>query len=97
MFMFSLWCLFQLSTAFVRQPLNLYIYFNIEFYIKLKNFLSDASGGVNEDSWQRLVVNGVLSDSSELFRLTYYGGVAHHLRKQVVYVIIMNTQQRFPT
>lgn len=35
------------------------------------------------DSWRHLVVDGVLSDSFELHRLTYYGGVSHELRKHV--------------
>ncbi len=44
---------------------------------------TDASAGVNNESWARLMVDGVLTDSFELYRLTYYGGVAHHLRKEV--------------
>ena len=43
----------------------------------------DASQGVDNESWNRLVVDGVLTDASELHRLVFYGGVAPHLRKQV--------------
>lgn len=43
----------------------------------------DASQGVTDETWQRLVVGGIITDSYELFRLTFYGGVVHHLRKEV--------------
>ncbi|XP_032778431.1 small G protein signaling modulator 2 isoform X2 [Daphnia magna] len=39
--------------------------------------------GINEENWKRLFIDGVVRDSHELFRLTYYGGISHHLRKQV--------------
>ena len=45
--------------------------------------VTDASCGVTDQSWQSLVIDGVLSDSFGLFRLTFYGGVAPHLRKEV--------------
>ncbi|EFX65737.1 hypothetical protein DAPPUDRAFT_332886 [Daphnia pulex] len=48
-----------------------------------RNNSCDENSGVNEKSWSRLVVDGVLSNSFELFRLTYYGGVEHNLRKEV--------------
>jgi len=43
----------------------------------------DASRGIDNESWNRLFVNGVLSDSSEFYRLVFYGGVAPNLRKEV--------------
>nr|CAH0109626.1 unnamed protein product [Daphnia galeata] len=47
-----------------------------------RNDLRDQNIGVNEENWKRLVVDGVLSNSYELQRLTYFGGVSNNLRKQ---------------
>ncbi|BFZ04787.1 hypothetical protein BsWGS_07825 [Bradybaena similaris] len=44
---------------------------------------ADASKGLTSQMWQRLCNNGVVTDSAEVYRLVYYGGVSHELRKQV--------------
>lgn len=51
--------------------------------LQLINRILDVCNGINEENWKRLFIDGVVRDSHELFRLTYYGGISHHLRKQV--------------
>ncbi|XP_026882973.2 small G protein signaling modulator 1 [Electrophorus electricus] len=43
----------------------------------------DASGGLTEEVWYRLLQNCSESDEHELLRLVYFGGVAPSLRKHV--------------
>ncbi|KAL0266337.1 UNVERIFIED_CONTAM: hypothetical protein PYX00_008911 [Menopon gallinae] len=43
----------------------------------------DSEEGVTVATWQSLCVNGGIQDSDKIFRLTYFGGVEHSLRKQV--------------
>lgn len=43
----------------------------------------DASEGLTRDKWDQMNVGGVITDKTEVFRLTYYGGVCHEIRKQV--------------
>lgn len=43
----------------------------------------DASEGLTRDKWNHMNVNGVITDKAEVFRLTYYGGVCHEIRKEV--------------
>ncbi|KAB0791167.1 hypothetical protein PPYR_02967 [Photinus pyralis] len=43
----------------------------------------NAKDGLSEAKWAELFVEGVLSDAEEVYKLTYYGGVAHALRKEV--------------
>lgn len=35
------------------------------------------------EKWLELCVDGVVSDFDEVYRLTYYGGIAHELRKDI--------------
>lgn len=42
-----------------------------------------AEKGLTKDVWNTLNVNGVISDSEEVLRLVYFGGVEHELRKEV--------------
>ncbi|XP_059487070.1 small G protein signaling modulator 2-like isoform X2 [Neocloeon triangulifer] len=44
---------------------------------------TDASAGLTEEKWLEMTSNGNLPDEAEVFRLTYYGGVAPSIRKQV--------------
>lgn len=44
---------------------------------------NDASEGLTRDKWNHMNVNGVITDKAEVFRLTYYGGVCHEIRKEV--------------
>lgn len=39
--------------------------------------------GITIEKWNELCVNGVVNDSDEVFRLTYFGGVCHELRKDL--------------
>jgi hypothetical protein len=43
----------------------------------------DASEGLTRDKWDQMNVDGIITDKAEVFRLTYYGGVCHEIRKQV--------------
>lgn len=63
----------------------------IQFVLKLvlknnnKN-LSLAAGaekGLTKDAWDTLNVDGVVSDSEEVYRLVYFGGCEHEIRKDV--------------
>lgn len=56
---------------------------------KLKSFnlnfkqLVGAENGLTKDVWDTLNVNGVISDSEEVYRLVYFGGCDHDIRKEV--------------
>ncbi|XP_076434538.1 small G protein signaling modulator 1-like isoform X2 [Babylonia areolata] len=43
----------------------------------------DASCGLTPEKWANICVNGVVTNSGEVYRLVYYGGVSHDLRKEV--------------
>lgn len=42
-----------------------------------------AEKGLTREAWESLNVNGVVSDSEEVYRLVYFGGCEHELRKEV--------------
>lgn len=42
-----------------------------------------ASNGITIEKWAELCVDGVVNDFAEVFRLTYFGGVAQELRKDL--------------
>ncbi|KAK9753228.1 RUN domain [Popillia japonica] len=42
-----------------------------------------ASEGLTFEKWVELCIDGVVKDSAELYRLTYFGGIAHDLRKDI--------------
>ncbi|EFA05501.2 small G protein signaling modulator 1 [Tribolium castaneum] len=42
-----------------------------------------ASDGITVEKWNELCIDGVVSDYEEVYRLTYFGGVAHDLRKEL--------------
>ncbi|XP_066255569.1 small G protein signaling modulator 1-like isoform X1 [Euwallacea similis] len=42
-----------------------------------------ASEGITMEKWAELCIDGVVSDFEEVYRLTYYGGVAESLRKGI--------------
>lgn len=44
----------------------------------------DANDGLTLAKWEAMMVDGVVTDSDEVFRLTYFGGVEHSLRKEVI-------------
>lgn len=47
-------------------------------------FIDGASEGLSKQKWKELMdENGVISNSLEVYRLTYYGGVEHEIRKEV--------------
>ncbi|KAI8740035.1 small G protein signaling modulator 1 [Biomphalaria glabrata] len=43
----------------------------------------DGKIGLTTEMWSKLCQNGIVTDSKEVYRLVYFGGVAHELRKQV--------------
>ncbi|KAF5286575.1 hypothetical protein FQA39_LY16258 [Lamprigera yunnana] len=43
----------------------------------------DAQNGLTQEKWHELFVDGTLHQPDEVYRLTYFGGVAHDLRKEV--------------
>jgi hypothetical protein len=43
----------------------------------------DASEGLTREKWENMNVDGVVINKEEVFRLTYYGGVCHEIRKEV--------------
>ncbi|KAJ8312140.1 hypothetical protein KUTeg_009513 [Tegillarca granosa] len=43
----------------------------------------DASAGLTEEKWKELYKDKIITDSAEIYRLVYYGGVAHEIRKEV--------------
>lgn len=42
-----------------------------------------ATDGLTEQRLQELCVDGVIENSTEIYRLTYFGGIAHDLRKEL--------------
>ncbi|XP_025089137.1 small G protein signaling modulator 1-like isoform X4 [Pomacea canaliculata] len=42
-----------------------------------------AGDGLTPEKWAEICVNGVVSNSGEVYRLVYYGGISHDLRKEV--------------
>lgn len=42
-----------------------------------------AEQGLTKDVWNTLNVNGIISDSGEVYRLVYFGGCEHDIRKEV--------------
>ncbi|PSN33187.1 hypothetical protein C0J52_20836 [Blattella germanica] len=43
----------------------------------------EAAEGLTKDKWEHMNVNGIITDKEEVFRLTYYGGVCHDIRKEM--------------
>ncbi|RZF42102.1 hypothetical protein LSTR_LSTR006695 [Laodelphax striatellus] len=43
----------------------------------------DGEDGLTEQVWTELTQSGQLTDSDKVFKLVYYGGVSHDIRKQV--------------
>lgn len=43
----------------------------------------DFGEGITVAKWQNLSASGGVENSDEIFRLTYFGGVEHSLRKEV--------------
>ena len=42
-----------------------------------------TSSGITPEKWPKLCVDGVVGDPAEVYRLTYYGGIDHELRKEI--------------
>ncbi|KAH9503178.1 Small G protein signaling modulator 1 [Bulinus truncatus] len=43
----------------------------------------DGKIGLTVEMWSKLCQNGIVTDAGEVYRLVYFGGVAHELRKEV--------------
>lgn len=39
--------------------------------------------GITPSKWSELCTNGVVSDYAEVYRLTYFGGIAQELRHEI--------------
>lgn len=46
-------------------------------------FTAGAEKGLTEEAWKSLYVDGVVTNSEEVYRLVYFGGVANEIRKEV--------------
>lgn len=47
-------------------------------------FLVDTEDGLTKEKWDSLhTEDGVVSDDEEVYRLVYFGGVQHEIRKEV--------------
>ncbi|XP_064460761.1 small G protein signaling modulator 2-like isoform X3 [Ornithodoros turicata] len=44
---------------------------------------SDATGGVTQEVWAAMAVDGRIENATEVYRLVYFGGVQHSVRKLV--------------
>lgn len=44
---------------------------------------TDASLGVTAEIWNQMHIDSRVTDSAELYRLTYFGGIDPQIRKQV--------------
>lgn len=52
--------------------------------IKYFNFVEGAENGLTEEVWRAMTdENGAVNDKDEVYRLVYYGGVQHDIRKEV--------------
>lgn len=60
-----------------------------EFYSICINCLSSifklagAEDGLTKDQWESMHIDGVVADEAEVYRLVYFGGVQHEIRKEV--------------
>ncbi|CAH1163281.1 unnamed protein product [Phaedon cochleariae] len=43
----------------------------------------DATQGITLEKWAELCIDGVVSDYSEVYRLTYFGGIVQELRREI--------------
>lgn len=46
-------------------------------------YADGAQGGLTKELWESMHVDGVVADEAEVYRLVYYGGVQHEIRKEV--------------
>lgn len=56
------------------------------FLIKLLDILYSIVylfSGITPSKWSELCTNGVVSDYAEVYRLTYFGGIAQELRHEI--------------
>lgn len=44
---------------------------------------TDASQGLTSEIWNQMHTDSCITDSAELYRLTYFGGIDPQIRKQV--------------
>lgn len=56
---------------------------SINHHVIISIILVGAEQGLTKDVWNSLNVNGVISDSEEVYRLVYFGGCEHDIRKEV--------------
>lgn len=49
----------------------------------IKLLLDGAENGLTQEAWKSLYVDGIVTNSEEVYRLVYFGGVANEIRKEV--------------
>lgn len=60
------------------------IFFSFDFLPFYSRCLVDAEDGLTKEKWDSLhSEDGVVSDDEEVYRLVYFGGVQHEIRKEV--------------
>lgn len=53
-------------------------------YANVLEITDNAEGGLTEEVWKSMTdENGAVNDKDEVYRLVYYGGVQHEIRKEV--------------
>lgn len=53
------------------------------FIVYFSSAAAGAEKGLTREAWDALIVNGVVSDADELYRLVYFGGCEEEIRKEV--------------
>lgn len=53
------------------------------FADKFSFIKGDASDGLTKNRWLELHEDGIIKNDEEVYRLVYYGGVQHDIRKDV--------------
>lgn len=48
-----------------------------------------AEEGLTKEVWEKLSTSGEEKDKIQIFRLTYYGGVCHEIRKEVISTLVL--------
>lgn len=53
------------------------------FLLKISVLAAGADSGLSKEVWDSLNVDGVVNDADEVYRLVYFGGCEHNIRKEV--------------
>lgn len=59
-------------------------FIKIEMFICILSILDGIESGLTEEIWRSMMDNrGVVTDKDEVYRIVYYGGVQHDIRREV--------------